>query len=72
MATFRKHGDRFQAIVKRRGSPLTSHTFDRRAETKIWATQIEAEMDGGQYLPRVDTEGILFATWSTATAATYR
>lgn len=57
MATIRKRGDHFQAIVKRSGFPLTSRTFDHKADAKIWSRQVEAEMDRGQYLPPTDSEG---------------
>jgi len=63
MATIRKRegkcGDSFQAIVKRRGFPLTSQTFEHKADALIWARQIETEIDRGQYLPRAVSEGIL-------------
>jgi integrase len=59
MATIRKRGDRFQAIVKRRGFPLTSQTFEHKADALIWARQIESEIDRGQYLPRAVSEGLL-------------
>lgn len=58
MATIRKRGSRFQAIVKRQGYPLTSQTFGHKADATIWARQVEAEIDRGQYLPPTDT-GIL-------------
>lgn len=57
MATIRKRGDHFQAIVKRSGFPLISQTFDHKSEAKIWARQVEAEMDRGRYLPPTDSEG---------------
>lgn len=59
MATIRKRGDSFQAIVKRRGFPLTSRTFEHKADALIWTRQIETDMDRGQFLPRAASEGIL-------------
>lgn len=60
MATVRKRsGDRWQAIVKRHGYPLTSRTFDRKAEADFWATQVEAAMGRGQYTPPASAEGTL-------------
>lgn len=59
MPTFRKRSGRVQAIVKRHGFPLTSRTFDHKAEAKIWARQVEAEMDRGPYLPSTESQGIL-------------
>ncbi len=59
MPTFRKRNSRVQAIVKRHGFPLASRTFDHKAEAKIWARQVEAEMDRGRYLPSTDSDGTL-------------
>ncbi len=59
MPTFRTRSGRVQAIVKRSGFPLASRTFDHKTEAKIWARQVEAEMDRGQYLPPAESQGIL-------------
>lgn len=59
MPTFRKRSGRVQAIVKRQGFPLTSRTFEHKSEAKVWARQVEAEMDRGQYLPPAESQGIL-------------
>lgn len=59
MATIRKRGDRFRAIVKRSGFPPTSRTCEHEADVLIRTRQIEREMDRGQYLPRAASEGIL-------------
>lgn len=59
MPTFRKRSGRVQAIVKRQGFPLTSGTFDHKSEAKVWARQVEAEMDRGQYIPPTESQGVL-------------
>jgi hypothetical protein len=61
MATIRKRGDlQWQAIVKRKGFPLSSKTFTTRKEAETWARQIEAEIDRGLYLPRREAESTIF------------
>ena len=60
MATIRKRGNlQWQAIVKRRGYPLTSKTFEVRKDAEAWARSIERDMDRGQYMPRNDAEQTL-------------
>lgn len=60
MATIRKRGNlQWQAIVKRRGYPLTSKTFEVRKDAEAWARSIERDMDRGQYLPHSDAERTL-------------
>lgn len=59
MATVRKRGDRYQAIVKRTGFPLASKTFDRKADALIWSRQTETDMDRGRYMPRAVSKGVL-------------
>lgn len=60
MATIRKRGPyQWQAIVKRKGFPLTSKTFEARRDAEVWSRTIESEMDRGLYLPRNDAEETL-------------
>lgn len=60
MATIRKRGNlQWQAIVKRRGYPLTSKTFETQKDAATWARSIERDMDRGQYMPRNDAEQTL-------------
>lgn len=60
MATIRNRGAyQWQAIVRRRGYPLTSRTLDSRKEAQLWARTVESEMDRGVYLPRNDAERTL-------------
>ncbi|MBT9591800.1 MAG: tyrosine-type recombinase/integrase, partial [Thiobacillus sp.] len=57
MATIRKRGElQWQAIVKRRGHPLVSKTWDTRKEAEAWARQIESEMDRGVFVSRAEVE----------------
>lgn len=57
MATIRKRGElQWQAIVKRRGHPLVSKTWNTRKEAEAWARQIESEMDRGVFVSRAEVE----------------
>lgn len=62
MATIRKRGElQWQAIVKRRGHPLQSRTWNTRKEAEAWARQIESEMDRGVFVSRVEAERVTVA-----------
>lgn len=57
MATIRKRGDyQWQAIVKRKGYPLQSKTFNTRKEAEAWSRMIESEIDRGVFVSRVEAE----------------
>ncbi len=57
MATIRKRGDfQWQAIVKRKGYPLQSKTFNYKADAEKWARLIENEMDRGVFVSRAEAE----------------
>jgi len=47
----------WQAQIRRRGHAVQIRTFDRKAEAKVWARQLEGEMDRGVFVSRVDAEG---------------
>lgn len=47
MATFRKRGSRWQAIVRKRGVADTA-SFNSKPEAQSWATQREAAIDRGE------------------------
>lgn len=60
MATIRKRGNlQWQAIVKRRGYPLTSRTYETKKEAEAWARATERDMDLGQFLPNRDASRTL-------------
>lgn len=57
MATIRKRGElQWQAIVKRKGYPLQSKTWNTRKEAEAWARAIESEMDRGAFVSRGEVE----------------
>ena len=45
MATYQKRGDRWRAIIRKRGHPSTSKSFRNKAQAKRWATDTEARME---------------------------
>ncbi len=59
MATIRKRGElQWQAIVKRKGFPGQSKTWNTRKEAEAWARQIESEMDRGVFVSRAESERV--------------
>ncbi|WP_028993579.1 tyrosine-type recombinase/integrase [Azonexus hydrophilus] len=56
MATIRQRNDRWQVIVKRKGYPTQSKTFDLRKDAEKWARQQERSMDAGQWQDRTEAE----------------
>lgn len=62
MATIRKRGElQWQAIVKRKGFPGQSKTWNTRKEAEAWARQIESEMDRGVFVSRSEVERVTVA-----------
>ena len=57
MATIRKRGNlQWEARIRRKGHPVTSKTFEIKADAESWARQIENEMDRGVFVSRVEAE----------------
>lgn len=56
MATIRQRNDRWQAIVKRKGYPAQSKTFDLRKDAEKWARQQERALDAGQWQDRTEAQ----------------
>lgn len=49
MATIRKLRGRWQAQVRRRGTPARARSFDRLADAERWARELEAEADRNRW-----------------------
>lgn len=60
MATLRKHGRGWQALIRRRGYPVEVKTLPTKAEAERWARGIEAEMDRGEFVSRTEAEQTTF------------
>jgi integrase len=57
MATIRKRGPyQWQAIIKRKGYPLQSKTFDYQKDAEAWARDVERGMDRGSFMPAREAE----------------
>ena len=50
MASFRQHGNGWQARVRRQGYPDITNSFQNRQDADRWARAVEAEMDKGQFV----------------------
>lgn len=58
MATIRLRGPyQWQVIIRRRGYPAQSKTFETKAKAEAWARAIESEMDHGSFISRAEAEG---------------
>lgn len=56
MATIRQRNNRWQCIVKRKGYPLISKTFELRKDAEKWARQQERLLDKGEWHDRSTAE----------------
>ncbi len=57
MATFQLRGNRqWRAMIRRKGWPEQSRTFDTKADAERWARSIEGEMDRGIFVSRKEAE----------------
>lgn len=52
MATIRQRGNRWQCIVKRKGHPLLSNTFELKKDAEKWGRQQERLIDTGEWVDR--------------------
>lgn len=60
MASIRKHGDGWQARVRRNGYPIEVRTFASKIDADQWARTIEADMGRGQFVSREKAEKTTF------------
>lgn len=57
MATITKRGDyQYQAIIRRKGYPAQTKTFESRADAERWAREVEANIDTGYFRDRREIE----------------
>lgn len=56
MATIRPMRDKWQCIIRRKGHPAQSKTFDLRKDAEKWGRQQERLMDAGQWVDRTEAE----------------
>ena len=56
MATFRLHGERWQARVRRKGHPELTKSFQLRQDAERWARSVETAIDRGSFIDRTEAE----------------
>lgn len=56
MATIRQRNERWQAIIKRKGYPTLSKSFDLRKDAEKWARQEERSLDTGMWQDRTEAQ----------------
>ena len=61
MACFQKRSGSWRAIIKRKGYPTQTRTFDLKGQAETWAKQIENEMDRGVFGSWADAESTTLA-----------
>ena len=55
MATYQERDGRIRAIIRRKGHPTQSKSFDRKSDAVKWARKIEAGLDSGGFIESKDT-----------------
>ena len=62
MAAIYKRGPgHWQVLVRRKGYPTQSKSFKKRLDAEAWAREVEAEMDRGVFVSRVEAENTMFS-----------
>ncbi|WP_194712768.1 tyrosine-type recombinase/integrase [Noviherbaspirillum soli] len=56
MASIRKHGEGWQARVRRKGFPESTRTFRSKSDAERWARSAEGEMERGVFIDRTQAE----------------
>ena len=64
VATIRKHGKGYQAIVRRKGHPHVYKTLPLRGQAESWAKKIEVQILTGEFQPAKDTLGEAFVKYA--------
>lgn len=64
MATVRKNGKNWQAIIRRMGFPHLSKSFPLKQQAQEWAIQTERDLLAGRYNPHKHTLGEAFTKYA--------
>ena len=56
MATIRPMRDKWQAVIRRKGHPSLSKTFELKKDAEKWARQQERAIDAGQWLDHTEAQ----------------
>ncbi len=64
MASFRQHGNGWQARVRRKGTPDQTKSFLSLQDAQKWSRSVEIEIDRGTFVDTSDQpSGISQAKW---------
>lgn len=58
MATFQKRSGAWRAIIRKKGYPQVSATFDTKAQAERWAKQIETEMAQARFIDTREADSL--------------
>lgn len=61
MATFQKRSGSWRAIIRKKGYPQVSATFDTKAQAERWAKQIETEMAQSRFIDTREADSLTIA-----------
>ncbi|MDE2175800.1 MAG: site-specific integrase [Betaproteobacteria bacterium] len=61
MASFQKRAGAWRALIRRKGYPAISNTFDTKAEAEAWARKTESDIDRGQHVDHRPAKAVSFA-----------
>jgi hypothetical protein len=62
MASISRRGSyQYQAIIRRKGYPVQTKTFESRAEAEEWVRDVESKMDRGYFRDRREIENTTLA-----------
>lgn len=56
MATIRQRGDKWQALVRRKGYPPSTKSFELLKDAERWARQQERLIDSGEWIDRTEAQ----------------
>jgi len=51
MESFEKRSGAWRAVIRKKGFPTQTATFDAKSEAQAWAADTEAAMAGGRFRP---------------------
>ncbi|MCF8174899.1 MAG: site-specific integrase, partial [Burkholderiaceae bacterium] len=57
MATYKQRDNgAWQAVIRRKGFPVQSKTFEKKTDAEIWARKVESDLDRGTSIPANEAE----------------
>ena len=57
MATFKQRDNGWwQAVIRRKGYPIDSKTFEKKVDAEAWARKVETDIDRGVYVSSSEAE----------------